>query len=216
MPTFAQVETALAAADRHLASLQGQKTALEGQIVTKESQRATLEALRDACEEAVVVLTSFGEARQAEVQAKIEGLVTYGLQTIFGEEMTFHITPGTHGANATLDFTIRSAIGGEVVETPVMDARGGGVAVVVGFLLRLLMISLRPDAAKVLVLDESFSHVSAEYVPALGEFIRDIAAKAGIQVIMVTHDPTFNDYADVVYRFSQVDGATVVAREGEA
>jgi len=158
------------------------------------------------------VLAQIGEERQAQAQTQIEALVTRGLQTIFGEELSFHLVPGTRAKTPVVDFVVRSTLpGGTVVDTDVMDARGGGLAATVGFLLRLVVLLLtRKHTDTVLFLDETFAHVSAEYETRLAEFIRDLVDKTGVQVVMVTHSDAFTDGADVRYRFDLRDGVTQV------
>jgi ABC-type dipeptide/oligopeptide/nickel transport system ATPase subunit len=159
-----------------------------------------------------VYLTTFGETAQALAQRKIELLVTHGLQTVFGEEMTFKLVAGTHGQQATLDFEITSTMEGIEVTTSVMDARGGGVASVVGFLLRLVVLLLTESASKLIVLDETFAQVSEEYEARVAEFLRELVDKTQVQIILITHSHAYTDAADRAYRFRLVDGATKVER----
>ncbi len=65
-----------------------------------------------------------------------------------------------------------------------------------------------------LVLDETFAHVSAEYLAAVGEFLQEIKDKTGVQILMVTHQEELVDYADKVYRFHTEQGRTVVSENG--
>ena len=156
----------------------------------------------DDLERVTMLLNSIGEERQMKAQGVIEGLVTRGLQTIFDDKYSFHIIQTDKGKTANVEFVVRTTLEGSTTETSVMEARGGGLAAVVGFLLRVVVMLLRSDKnEKVLFLDETFAHVSAEYLPALGEFLREIVDKSDMQIIMVTHQDEFVDYADVTYRF---------------
>lgn len=159
-----------------------------------------------------VLLNSLGEERQIAAQASIEELVTRGLQMIFDDTLSFHIVQNVRGKTAVVDFVVRTTIGTSVIETPVMDARGGGLAAVIGFLLRLVVMLMGrdPREANLLVLDETFAHVSAEYLEAVGQFLREVVDKTGVQIIMVTHQPEFAEFADRVYSFSTDGGKTVV------
>jgi hypothetical protein len=170
------------------------------------------------------ILTRIGEARQETAQRQIEELVTRGLQVIFSDELSFHLVQGVRGGQAQVDFVVRSryplpasedAEGDfeRVVETPVMDARGGGLAAAVGFMLRLVELLLTPGARRFLALDEPFAHVSAEYEPRLAEFLREVSDKAGVQILMVTHSDAYTDVADARYRLALgPDGATIARR----
>jgi DNA repair exonuclease SbcCD ATPase subunit len=204
---------------------QAQEVGRRGLLVQEEI--AQLEALGEQCERVIRLLSAIGEARQDEARKTIEELVTRALQVIFDENLSFHLVPGTRANQATLDFMVRSEyVAGDeagvhhdapvLVDTPVLEARGGGMAVVVSFVLRMLVLMLTPGARRVMFLDESFSHVSAEYEPRLAEFLREVCDKGDMQILLVTHSSAYSDLADVVYRLKQgPDGVTTAEKLGE-
>lgn len=148
------------------------------------------------------LLTTIGEQAQESAQRQIEELVTRGLQVIFGTELSFHLVQSVKGNASSIEFIVRSQYADHVVDTPVLDARGGGLAVVIAFMLRLVVLLLTPDARKVLLLDESFSHVSAGYEPRLAEFLREVCDKASVQIVLVTHSDAYIDLADQHYKLA--------------
>lgn len=194
----------------------GEAKGVQTRLRETKAEIGTLEALQESLDEAIGVLNSFADTRSATVQSQVEGLVTEGLQAVFGDDLSFHAITSTRGKLAATDFVIRSTQNGSVVETDILDARGGGVAAVAGFLLRLILLLLRKDARPVLFLDEVFGQLSAEYEPRLAEFLRELVDRTSVQLIMVTHSDAFTDAADVVYRFKLVDGVTVVTTEKSA
>lgn len=159
-----------------------------------------------------ITLASIGEQRQEQAQKQIEELVTRGLTTIFGEDLSFHLVQTQRGKTPEVKFLVKSrGLNGRIVETSVMDARGGGMAAVVGFLLRLIVLLLSKDSKEpILILDESFSHVSVEYEQPLAEFIKELVEKTRTQIILVTHSDAFSEHADKRYRFKQDKGITKV------
>jgi DNA repair exonuclease SbcCD ATPase subunit len=164
-------------------------------------------------ERVTALLTSYGEQRQETAQRQIEELVTRGLQVIFDESISFHLIQSVKGNAAQVDFIIRSAsspeFGGIVVETPVLEARGGGMVVVVAFMLRLIVLLLTPGARRALFLDEPFGMVSAGYEPRVAEFLREVCDKTGAQIVMITHSNAYTDLADVHYETALApNGAT--------
>lgn len=161
-------------------------------------------------------LNSMGEDRQFQTQQKIEELVTRGLQAIFDESLSFHIVQSVSGKSVTVNFVMRTTLDRDVIETPVLEARGGGVAATIGFLLRLvvMLLSKGTRTENILVLDETFAHVSAEYLPAVVDFLNEVKDKTGIQLLMVTHQQEFAEGADKVYHFRIEDGKTVVSENG--
>jgi DNA repair exonuclease SbcCD ATPase subunit len=183
-----------------------------------KAARAEVERLRESLElhaKVTGVLTSTGEERQETAQRQVEGLVTRALQVIFDENLSFHLVPSVKANRAEIEFVLRSRYGDTEVDTPVLEARGGGMAAVVGFVLRLVVLLLTPGARRVLFLDESFGMVSAEYEPRLAEFLREVADKAGVQIVLITHSRAYDDLADASYELSLgADGATRCVQGG--
>jgi len=203
-----------------LARKDADREAAEAAAVGRQGKAAKAEVARlreslELHERVLGVLTSVGEARQESAQRQVEGLVTRALQAIFEENLSFHLAPAVRGNQATVDFVLRSTYGDIEVDTPVLEARGGGMAAVVGFVLRLVVLLLTPGARRVLFLDESFGMVSAEYEPRLAEFLRQVADKAGVQVVLVTHSRAYDDLADASYELALgADGVTRVVQAG--
>lgn len=182
----------------------GEATALAQRGKALVGEIATLEGEADTLSKASTILTTIGEQRQELAQRTIEQLVTHGLQTIFDDNLSFHIVQDVKRNQVDVSFVVRTTLAdGSTVDTSVMDARGGGVAAVVGFLIRLVVMLLGKDRQRMLlVLDESFAHLSAEFEPRLAEFIREIVDRTEVQILMVTHSDCYSETADSVYRFS--------------
>jgi hypothetical protein len=183
-----------------------------------KAAKAEVERLRESLElheKVLGVLTRVGEERQESAQRQVEGLVTRALQAVFSEDLSFHLISSVKGNRAEIDFMLRSRFGDTEIDTPVMDARGGGMACVVGFVLHLVVLLLTPAARRILFLDEPFGMVSADYEPRVAEFLREVADKADVQIYMNTHSHAYDDLADVSYELSLgPDGATRCAQGG--
>ncbi len=196
---------------RHLDQRVGEARQLATTAQRLTADIAELRTREQLHDRAAAVLASIADERQTATQERIEALVTQGLHAIFGEDLSFHIIPTTRAKTPVVDLIVRSRIGTTTVDTPVMDARGGGLAAVVGFLLRLVVLLLsRHRQDTVLVLDETFAHLSAEYEPRMAEFLRELVDRTGVQVILVTHSDAYSDAADVRYRFTLKSGETVL------
>ena len=209
MSDLSAIKAALREEEREVQRLTGEAQVLAREGKAFQQEVITLLTNSEALEEAIGVLNSFADTKQADLQRKIEGIVTYGLHAVFEENLSFHIVSSVKGKLAAADFLIRSTTGDEVVDTPVMEARGGGIAAVAGFLLRLVLLLLR-GSRPVLFLDESFAQLSAEYEPKLAEFLRELVDRTDAQIVLVTHSDAYSDVADNVYRFTLKDGRTVV------
>ena len=205
------LHTRVRRARRALDRQAGESAALSRQAVDLRQEIERLTTLHTDLTHAAAVLTSIGEERQADAQRTVEQLVTKGLQAIFGDELSFHLVPVVRGNRPEVDLIVRSTLDGADMDTPVMDARGGGLAATIGFLLRLVVLLLSRDRQDtVLFLDETFAHLSADYEPRLAEFLRDLVDETGVQIVMVTHSDAFSDLADTRYRFTLRNGVTHV------
>lgn len=208
------IDSRLAQARRLVDRQRGEAFALANQGKTLLEEIRQLNQVVELHEKAALVLTTIGEERQDAAQRSIEALVSQGLQTIFGDDLSFHLVPGVRAKTPVVDLVVRSRLAdGTTVDTDVLAARGGGLAAVVGFLLRLVILLLSKNRQDtVLFLDETFAHVSAEYLPRLIEFLKDLVTKTGVQIILVTHEESFLEAADVVYKLQLVDGLTHATR----
>ena len=194
---------------RQLAHEQGSRDAVEAQARLAEAQAVEQEGLVKALEEACSVLSKYADARQEQVRTLIETMVSQGLSEVFEESLSFHVRTKSVGRRTDTYFTLTSMMGDEEVETDILSARGGGVASVTGFLLRVIFIMLN-NAPRVLFLDEAFAQVSENYEPRLAEFIDTLCTDYGLRIVLVTHsqNPVWSEVADAVYTSTMVDGVT--------
>jgi hypothetical protein len=213
---LAAVAAAVQAARRGLDRQAGRAQQVAKEGIRAEAEIERLEGLAELCAKTSALLTRIGEAAQESARQMFEDLTTRALQDIFGEELSFHLVPGEAAGQVTLEPVIRSQYDGEVLETGLLDARGVGMAVVVGFVLQLVMVIKSPRAGKVLFLDESFAFVSASYRRPLARFLREVADRSGVQVVMSTHDPVYAEEADVLVRLALGPDKVTQVFEGES
>lgn len=202
-----QVREARQRADRQT----GRAQQLRDDAVAVDAEIAALEAKAELHAKVALLLASVGEQAQEDARARFEQMATRALQIIFGPEHSFGLVAGESGGQPTLEPVIRSDYGGTITETSVLDARGGGMAAVTGFVMRLVMLLQTPALRRILLLDESFAHVSESYTDRVASFLRDVADQADVQIVLVTHDPVYAQYADQLVRLAQgPDGMTRV------
>lgn len=127
---------------------------------------------------------------QHQCQARISLIVTRCLETIFGDsKYTFVLVFEEKRGQTEARCVLQDAEGNEY--DPIAST-GGGVMDVVTFGLRLACLMLqKPEAERVLIMDEPMKFLSKEYrAPMLG-LLEALATESGIQFIMVTH---FEEY----------------------
>ena len=179
----------------------------EAQAAVKRAKAARqkaeeAEALAAACEDAARLMASFADERQARATRAIEEIVSAGLSSVFGEEIELRLTPTTRARRPELDITVRTGD----LETPNMEARGGGLAQVAGLLLKVTTLLLTRGARRLIVADEPLGMLSAEYAPRAAEFLAELCERTGLQLIVVTHDDALTESADRVIRLKPVKG----------
>lgn len=213
MSTLEELSARVASRRRALDQQAGEARAVLKMGKDLEAEVTDLTTEVETLDRVSVLLNSLGEEKQREAQETIESLVTEGLQTIFDSTLSFHIIDASRAKISGIDFIVRTTLDDMVVDTPVMEARGGGLSAVVGFLLRtiVLLLGASEKSESLLVLDETFAHVSEDYLEALGQFLRQIVDRSNIQILLVTHQNEFEAHADAVFRFATKDGRTVVS-----
>lgn len=188
----------------------GQLRSLDASLKQAQAEVAQLTGRIEDLDQVAGLLTTYADDQQATVQGNIEKIVSTGLRTIFGEDLWLRIDNRLVGRRPELDFLLVSVIDGQTLETSILDARGGGVAAVAGFLIQAVLVLLTPGVRPVLFLDETFGQLSAAYLEPLAGFIRELVDRSALQVVLVTHSDVFRNHADRAYEFEQVKGVTVV------
>ena len=188
-----------------LARHEGAREALADTLAEAE---ARVTATNDESELLRIVLDrlqGMEEVWQRKFQQSTEVIVSEGLSHVFGEVLEFKIVPSTKSDMSAVKFIMIKD--GE--EEDIMEGQGGGYIGIIAFLLRVLLImASRPLLRLLLVLDEPFAHVSAEYRQPLGEMAAALIDRLGFQVIMITQEREYVAVADLAYNFEKVKKIT--------
>jgi DNA repair ATPase RecN len=178
---------------------------LHGQRDAIQQRRRALAADVEALAAETILLTVTKSALEhllsrvnAENLERVEQLVTYGLSVVFPDRhLTLKAVATTKRGAPWITLKLKSGD----TEAPILDAFGGGPASVVAFLLRVLALQ-RSGLAPLIVLDETFSHVSEGYVDAVGELLRELADHSEVTILLVTHQPAFLAHATRAYEIT--------------
>lgn len=159
---------------------------------TVSGERAAItQAEQEAADsqQAQEVLQRLAQAVQQQAHNRIAGVVTSCLQTVFGEqayEFKIEFDRKRGRTEARLLF-----LRGDLEVDP-LTASGGGMVDVAAFALRAACLMLhRPRVRRLLVLDEPFRFVSAEFQDNVRQMLEGLAADLGMQIIMVTHNEAY-------------------------
>ena len=82
-------------------------------------------------------------------------------------------------------------------EADLKDGTGMGIRTIISFVLKAYY--LVNDNSKVLMLDEKYSALSAQYIPYFMEFLKKFTEERDFIIVLITHDNRFVNYGDKVY-----------------
>ena len=178
------------------ANLAGQCLTLESQIVALTNEFIDLEHKKEIYLKSIEILDVAQQSVRTSIKDGFENIVTYALQYVFGLDYVFELDFGRKGNLQEVNFQVKSSSlhGGY---DPV-DTSGGGVLDVVSLALRVAILELhKPRIEGPIILDESFKHLSRQYLQSAGGFLEALADRVGRQIIIVTHQPEIVKMADM-------------------
>lgn len=165
-----------------------QQTARE----TVKRERAALKQAKHDIEtvtQAQSIVQHVAEAVQMQAHKQIASVVTRCLEAVFGEDAyEFAIVFSRKRGRTEAALVFRR----DGLEISPLEAAGGGAVDVAAFALRLACLVLRqPKLRRLLVLDEPWKHLSAEYRPHVRTLLETLAKEMDIQFVIVTHSEEF-------------------------
>tara|TARA_B100000963_G_C22616435_1_gene667583 strand:- start:61 stop:642 length:582 start_codon:yes stop_codon:yes gene_type:complete len=154
----------------------------------------------------------FRELIDAEIKSGVqitENLLSDGLSAVFYDQMlSVKAEVGVQRGKITVDLiTSQMQENGQITEGIATEGFGGSVATVQSTLLRLI-VAMRRKLRLVLFLDESLGALDEQYVERMGNFLRDLCEKLGVDILLITHNPPLVHAAHKAYRIKpHKDGA---------
>jgi chromosome segregation ATPase len=136
--------------------------------------------------------------------SKMDALISYGLKTVYSDrDIVFKSEIVEYGKKIWID--LQTISDGKKVDPQSQSS----VHVIESFLLRLLCI-IKLGKAKLLLLDETFAAVDPGYIENFSQLIVQLCNKLGMDILLVTHNMGFIDFASHSYRINRVDNKTEV------
>lgn len=182
--------------------LKGQKLSLQRRLdeACMKSEQAQLEV--KATEEAVGIIQLIASRTQDQIRYHITDLGSTALEAIFDTEIGLNLEfeEKRGKTEATLSFSRE----GQKIEP--LESDSGGAVDIASFALRCSLMSLqKPRLRPLMVLDEPFKNIndsSREMQRKAAEMVSEISKKLGIQFIIVTMLPEFEETADKVFKIT--------------
>jgi DNA repair exonuclease SbcCD ATPase subunit len=188
--------------DKH----KGHVDTLTRQLSTKEKQLTTTRQELIDVEEATVFVQEVAMATQGLLKIQIEDVVSLALESILDNPYTFELEFVRSGSKTECNLWF--VRGGQRVNP--VDDTGGGAVDIAAFAIRVALRSIG-GTDNVLVFDEPFKFVSANYRDRVAELVQKLSSRLGLQIIMVTHEPSLVQHSDNVLTVTQTKGVSHVS-----
>lgn len=177
-----------------------QQKEAEQQILSLSQQIVDLEEARE-------VVNSVMVATQSTVKDFIEEVVSLALKTVFGDSYALKVTYEIKRNKPEASLMILK----DDIEFDPADEVGGGVIDVAALGLRMAMWALaNPKPEPILILDEPARFVSRDLIEEFGKMVKVCSEMLGLQIIMVSHDPSMIAVADRSFEVTQTNGVSKV------
>lgn len=194
---------------RHiLEQRKGQQNQLNINRLEQRNQIKLLSVKAKACEEAQMIIQAVAQLTQKQLEYHVAELVTLAMAAVFDDPYSLSVDfVQRRGRTETDLLFVRN---GQHIDP--LTASGGGAVDVASFALRVALWSLAvsPTTAT-LVLDEPLKWLKGGSLPSKGALmIKEISAKLGIQIIMISHIPDQIDGADSIITVEIKNGVSEV------
>jgi DNA repair exonuclease SbcCD ATPase subunit len=185
--------------NKALASKKLHQKLLEEKMATAEQQKN----LCSSIEEAQTFLQLVAKETQEKIRFRLEDIVNLALTSVFGTKYRFEIRFEMKRGQTEAELVLWD---GENELDP-MEANGGGACDCISFALRVALLIISKNR-KVLILDEPMKFVSADLQDTCYDIMKRLSHELDIQIIAVTHEESFIEKADKVYRIQQKEGVS--------
>jgi len=146
-------------------------------------------------QKAVELLSVVQKVTRDRIKNKFENLVNHALHYICGPEYNFNLEFSTRGNLQEMRFNIQSPDCKEAHDP--LEADSGGIIDIISFALRIVLLEINfPKNEGFIVLDESFKHLSRNFLPTTNQFLKEISKKLNRQIILVSHANELIENAD--------------------
>ena len=182
----------------------GRRDEVKSRVADTQKVIRTLENEEHLCQ---LVAELFRQMIDAEVNAgvqAVETLLTEGLSAVFSDQqISVRSEVGVSRGKVSVELiTTQKQADGTISEGSTIDAFGGAVTTVQSVLLRLIVV-MRRGLRPILLLDESLPAFDANYVDAMGKFLRLLCERMGVDILLVTHNPALVEASHKAYRIKR-------------
>lgn len=201
------VEERLKSLNNSLRLAQGRREEVRRSLREARESVARLENESQLLDHVAALLHALIDGEITEGVKAIESLQSEGVRAVFSDqEITVRadVEVSRGKVNVNLVTTQRKE-NGDLIEGMALDGFGGAVSTVQSILLRLAIL-FRRGLRPVLFLDETLPAFDDRYVHAMASFLKTLCKRMGVDILLVTHNPTLVDAGDRAYRIKRDRG----------
>jgi len=182
--------------DQKVKTLEIYKQTKDSQLSNLISEQTQLKIEADLLSKVQEVLLQVASKSLGDSTKKLDQLTTIGLKTTF-DDLDLHLVTVTDRSRGKTAIEFKLYHNGHTF--PIDDSFGGGIMCMTGFLMRVMVI-MTFGLRRIILLDETFAHLSEKYHSNASRLIKKIVSDLGFKVILVTHQPAFAEFADNHYK----------------
>lgn len=204
-----QAEQTLEERKKELARKQNENDLLKRQIETMGKKILELVDSLKLGQEGLAFCEDLANSRRGAMKGKIEAVITEAVRLIYGDTYRVELSYSVKNNRSCLGIEmVRDTPAGEVRRD--MTGFGGGMADTISVPLRLMVLMGSKQTDKVCVLDECWKHMDLERVELVGKFLRLLADRLGMQIVICSHHEKIREFADRTYEVAENSGVSKV------
>jgi DNA repair exonuclease SbcCD ATPase subunit len=187
----------------------GKKAQIEKNLLNAETELKQKRRSLHQHEQAREIVREVGMKTQQSLQYHISDITSLALEAVFPNpyELKVEFVQRRNKTECDLYFTRD----GNNIDP--LTASGVGAVDVTAFALRLASWSMTsPRTRPVIILDEPFTHLSADLQEQASIMLKEISQRLKIQFIIVTHEQVLASYADHIFEVKIRKGKTKVTQ----
>ena len=186
---------------------QGQYELLDTQRRESLAKRHQLQEEEVTHDSALAVLQELESAWKGKYEDALAALGAQSLSTIWGKTYDVKLETTIKRGAAYLDIILVK----DGKRVRIKGGSGGSVAQVLGATLAIIVtLSSSPALRPLLVWDEPFSQVAEEQRPGVAIWLRELAERLGLQMLLVSHEREIASEASHVYEIGRDGNATLI------
>lgn len=192
-----------------LSRIDGMRDSLTEQRDSAQERAEENEERAAVLDQTLAVLRGLEAEYREHFAGTLSDIVSHAVSSVFGEDIRVRLETATFRGTTSMEIVVEQ----DGMETGILSAKGGSLVQVCAFSMRVVvLLTAGRQLMPLLVLDEPFAMVSAEYRPQVAELIRELADKAQMQFLIITHEPELVEAADVAYEVDKPTSKSAVLR----